>query len=75
MMTFNEFQRELQAKHQIDIAQQVTQAASATLALAESLQNFVNLNELMINDVNGLKRIVHGDGEMVHSVLPEPEDS
>jgi hypothetical protein len=88
-MTFNEFNIRLQKCHldpdtkfilthmfevQIEYSKQLDLSAKMIEQLAQAVVGFVQLNEVMQND---LKRLIRGgrpDGVEVHSVANEPEN-
>jgi hypothetical protein len=90
-MDWNEFNRELQKRvsdpglryilgmiyeRLLDVANQQEANMSVTVALAETMQNFVSLNDLMMEDVKKLNKIVKGerDGVELRSVPLTNED-
>lgn len=89
MTSFNEFQRELQKRgidrnnaylftllyeRMIQIGKDLDNQAKATLALANTLANFVQLNETMDMRLKELMKNSMPDGVEVKSVLPDPND-
>lgn len=89
MTTFNEFQRELRARgisnenayiftliyeRLIELNRRVDDNARATLAIANTIANFVQLNEAMEEKLRILARGGRPDGVEVSSVFPDPKE-
>lgn len=87
-LTFNQFQAALK-RHNVDpkigyfltmlferqthMANELEQMAKVVLSMANSLQGFVELNEVMQKRVERISRGMSADGVDVASVLPAPE--
>lgn len=88
-MNFNEFQRELQKRNirpaeaymftlvyerLLHIAAQVEDSAGVVLSVVESLQNVVQLNDVMQRRLNQVARGMFTDGIDVESVANDPDE-
>lgn len=88
-MTFNEFQRELQKRgikpaeaymftlvyeRLIQVSREVEEGAKVVLSVVESLQNVVQLNDVMQRRLNQVARGMFTDGIDVESVANNPNE-
>lgn len=88
-MTFNEFQRELQKRgikpaeaymftlvyeRLIQVSREVEEGAKVVLSVVESLQNVVQLNDVMQRRLNQVARGIFTDGIDVESVANDPNE-
>lgn len=88
-MTFNEFQRELQKRgikpaeaymftlvyeRLIQVSREVEEGAKVVLSVVESLQNVVQLNDVMQRRLNQVARGMFTDGIDVESVANDPNE-
>jgi hypothetical protein len=88
-MTFNEFQRELQKRgikpaeaymftlvyeRLIQVSREVEENAKVVLSVVESLQNVVQLSEVMQRRLSNIAKGILTNGVDIQSVANEPEN-
>lgn len=88
-MTFNEFQRELQKRgikpaeaymftlvyeRLVQVSHEVEEGAKVILSVVESLQNVVQLNDVMQRRLNQVARGMFTDGVDIESVAHDPNE-
>jgi DNA-binding winged helix-turn-helix (wHTH) protein len=89
-MQHNEFQRRLNDAHlseqamyllsflyesHNEVVKQQTEIGHVLLSLANTIQNFIVLNEKTLQELRKVQRHGMTDGVEVHSVLNDPEDN